>query len=106
MKPTAAILRHVNVVKAKRIYHRAGLLIPRHATYPRIAKAYVFLLCLMVSTQATSIVVLRTPTEVVLGADSRGTFFDGKTVEYKTVCKIYERGGVFFAVAGMAHDPL
>jgi len=66
----------------------------------------MFLLLLATPTFATSIVVSRTSNEVVLGADSKGTFDDGKSSTSRKVCKIYQRGNIFFAVAGLAHNPI
>ena len=52
---------------------------------------------------ATTIVVVRTPIDVSIAADSMATFGDGRTT---TVCKIYQLGDVFLSVAGTDHDPV
>jgi hypothetical protein len=51
----------------------------------------------------TSIVVVRTPTVVYLGADSK-TIIEGQPVADRKVCKIYQVDELIFAVAGFAGD--
>jgi len=51
----------------------------------------------------TSIIVLRTPSVVYLGADSK-TITEGQPVTDRKVCKIYQAHELFFAVAGIASD--
>jgi hypothetical protein len=55
---------------------------------------------------ATTIVVIRTPQEVVIAADSAATFQgDGRPVTTETVCKIYRvNDSLFFAVSGLVND--
>jgi hypothetical protein len=55
---------------------------------------------------ATTIVVIRTPQEVVIAADSAATFQgDGRPAGTETVCKIYQvNAGLFFAVSGLVSD--
>ncbi len=106
MKPSPAISAYVNVVKIKRVHPRSRLLVCPASTYARIAQAQIAILALSTITFATSIVVVRTPSEVVLGADSRGTFDDGQTITYKTICKIYSHKGVFYAISGLTADPI
>lgn len=48
----------------------------------------------------TAIVAVRTPTEIIVGADSKLTTTDGSIPEL--VCKIYQVGRVFFALAKYA----
>lgn len=48
----------------------------------------------------TAIVAVRTPTEIIVGADSKLTTNDGSATE--SVCKIYQVGRVFFALAKYA----
>ena len=54
----------------------------------------------------TTIVVIRTPQEVVIAADSSATVQgDGRRATTETVCKIYElRSNLFFAVSGLVND--
>jgi hypothetical protein len=67
----------------------------------RIAQTQVLLLSLSTISFATSIVASRTLDEVIIGADSLGTFDDGKTIVTRNVCKIHEHAGVIFAIAGV-----
>jgi hypothetical protein len=56
---------------------------------------------------ATTVVIIRTPQEVVIAADSAATIRgDGLPVTTQTVCKIYPAAaGLFFAVSGLVNDP-
>ena len=55
---------------------------------------------------ATTIVVVRTPDDLSIAADSMGTFRDDGGIETaRAVCKIYQIGDVFLGVAGLADDP-
>ena len=67
----------------------------------RLTRATFTLLTLTSITFATSIVASRTLDEVVIGADSLGTFDDGKNISTRNVCKIHEHAGVVFAIAGV-----
>lgn len=67
--------------------------------------------CLMLNmsvrqTLATTIVVIRTPAEIVLAADSRDTFEDKNSpTRTSDVCKIYQSsGGIYFALSGLVSD--
>src|SRR5262245_33054597 len=71
------------------------------AACARGARAMAALLSLTSITFATSIVSSRTLDEVVIGADSLGTFDDGKRIVTRNVCKIHEHAGVVFAIAGV-----
>lgn len=51
----------------------------------------------------TTIVIVRTPTELVVGADSKRVLAADKTIT-KSACKIVQVGDLFFAVAGIAED--
>lgn len=51
----------------------------------------------------TSIIVVRTPQVVYLGADSK-TITEGQPGTDRKVCKIYQADELFFAVAGFAGD--
>lgn len=55
----------------------------------------------------TTIVVIRTPDEVVIAADSAGTIRgDGLSATTESVCKVYELDSRFyFAVSGLVNDP-
>jgi hypothetical protein len=52
--------------------------------------------------KATTIVVIRTPVDVSIAADSVGTFGP----ETRTVCKIHRAQGVFLAIAGIDNDAI
>jgi hypothetical protein len=57
---------------------------------------------------ATTVVIIRTPQEVVIAADSAAAIHgDGLSATTQTVCKIYEvdGAGLFFAVSGLVNDP-
>ena len=71
----------------------------------RLARAIVVLLLLTSLTFATSIVASRTLDEVVIGADSLGTFDNGKSIVTRNVCKIHEHAGLVFAIAGLEVNP-
>jgi len=51
----------------------------------------------------TSIIVVRTPSVVYLGADSK-MIMEGQPLADRKVCKIYQADELFFAVAGFAGD--
>jgi hypothetical protein len=55
---------------------------------------------------ATTIIAVRTPTEIYVGADSKATVInqDG-TVFYRELCKIQQFGSIFFAAAGPTAGP-
>jgi len=63
---------------------------------------YILGVCAEINLAAGTIVVVRTPVEVSIAADSMATFGDGSTA---TVCKIYLQGEVFLGVVGTDHDP-
>jgi len=71
----------------------------------------IFMACLAIQTAFcstafadTSIVVIRMPWVVVMGADSKTTV-EGSETSAGTACKIYQAGDLFFAVAGLTNDP-
>ncbi len=105
VKPRLTILTNIDIIKVGWINPCVSLLILVPATYSYIAKAQILILLFSLSTFATSIVAVRTNSEVVIGADSRGLFVNG-AVTYRNVCKIHERNGVFFAIAGIEVDPI
>ena len=55
------------------------------------------------AAKATTIVAVKTDTEIVIGADSKVTDTFGNA-SIKQVCKIVQAGNVFFAYAGFARD--
>jgi hypothetical protein len=58
------------------------------------------------SALGTTIVEIRTPDEVVIAADSLGTFeSNSSSATQKPVCKIRRAGNFYFAVAGIVNDP-
>jgi hypothetical protein len=68
---------------------------------------FLFVLCQIGSAAATTIVMIRTPNEVVIAADSEGTFEgNAEPKRAESVCKIYQVGEHFFGVAGLVHDPV
>jgi hypothetical protein len=68
---------------------------------------YVIFFCGNCEVGATTIVVVRTPDEIAIAADSQGTFQGNNLpINRRTVCKVYQGAdGVFFAVAGLVNDP-
>jgi hypothetical protein len=55
---------------------------------------------------ATTIFVIGAPSEVVIAADSEGTFQgNGQPNTARTVCKFYQADDKFFALAGLVEDP-
>ena len=62
---------------------------------------YILAVCAGINAAASTIVVVRTPVDVSIAADSMATFGDGSTAR---VCKIYRLGEVFLGVAGTDHD--
>lgn len=56
--------------------------------------------------QGTTIVVLKTPSEIYVGADSLGTRHDGTSSRPESTCKIVQADNLFFyAVANISEDP-
>jgi hypothetical protein len=55
--------------------------------------------------EATIIIGIRTPDEVVIAADSMGTFQGFYPETTGPVCKVFTVGGVGFAVGGLAKSP-
>lgn len=60
-----------------------------------------------IKVNATTIVIIVTPQSVILGADSRGSFYDYVTLkeEKKSVTKIYKTDEYYFAIAGLTNNP-
>jgi Proteasome subunit len=70
--------------------------------------SYIVALLCAAQAGATTIVIIRTPQEVVIAADSAATIRgDGLPLTTQTVCKIYQidSGRMFFAVSGLVNDP-
>jgi len=61
----------------------------------------------MAPARATTVVIIRTPQEVVIAVDSAATIRgDGLPATTRTVCKIYQADtSLFFAVSGLVNDP-
>jgi hypothetical protein len=73
------------------------------STSPIVA---TLLCCWSFVARATTIVVVRTPVDVSIAADSLGTFSNHVgTVTEGPVCKIYQSGATFLGVAGIDNDP-
>lgn len=54
---------------------------------------------------ATTIIAIRTPEVFTIAADSAGTFISSsKPLKQELVCKIYQKGGVLYAIAGLTKD--
>jgi hypothetical protein len=57
-----------------------------------------------VASAQTSIVAVRTPNEMVVGADSKGQL-GGDRLYNIPLCKIVKANNLFFAISGLSHDP-
>ncbi|MGA8028347.1 MAG: hypothetical protein WB992_14480 [Bryobacteraceae bacterium] len=68
-----------------------------------------FVLCALILScapfaQATSIVILRSPSRVYIGADSRRTYRDSNNASYAgSICKIVPAGPLFFVASGLTY---
>jgi hypothetical protein len=72
----------------------------------RLAGIATFLLCGFGPAQCTTIVVVRTPVDVSMAADSRQTLIDANGNETpRDACKIYSVGNEFIGISGIAGDP-
>jgi hypothetical protein len=75
-----------------------------------LSRAEIAYLCLVLcltadSSKATSIVARWLPGTIAVGADSGGTFRGrGLAPHLEPVCKIYQSGDLYFAVAGLVGD--
>jgi hypothetical protein len=69
----------------------------------RILAIFGLLLCCSVDALPTTVVAIRTPTDVFIAADSLAAFLSAAP---QSVCKIYQIGSDFLAVAGIDHDPI
>jgi hypothetical protein len=85
----------------------AGLQRSRLTTSPTISRLFgitaILLTASLSLTKATTIVVARTPSEIVIGADSKVTDTYGKELNSQ-VCKIQQASNLFFAVEGLLKD--
>jgi hypothetical protein len=103
---------HVNILRVNVENYTATRIIegthksPTYRAKPYIARVLaISALFLFGSTigLSTTIVAIRTPTDVSIAADSIATF---QSAAPESVCKIYRAGTIFFGVAGMDHDPV
>ncbi len=74
----------------------------------RLLRLFCALYGLLRIAMATTVVVIRTPAEVIIAADSAETIqLNGRPAQTLTVCKIYQlESKLFFAVSGLVHDAL
>lgn len=109
MEPSPSVRTHVKVpannIKDGRL---GGWILPcgRNAERPKadISKMIVTIVLLIASSQialGTTIVIIWTPNQVVMAADSQGTFTGGIK---RPVCKIYALNGAFFGVGALVGD--
>jgi hypothetical protein len=111
MEPPFSVSTYVNVFRAHIEYNPALGIIERTTkaigSKPHILRGLKIALLFLVGViaRATTIVAVRTPTEVSIAADSLATLVgaDGK-VTTNDVCKIYSQGNVFIGVAGLANS--
>lgn len=68
-------------------------------------KIYLFILCclVVVSTNATTIVIYLTPEFVIMAADSKGFYNNAKTLkqESRIISKIYKTADIYFSLSGI-----
>lgn len=111
MEPHFCIETGINIFAVHRKDNTARRIIERTAkSDAKRSKAKVLGCCAIcalffwgtTSARATTIVVVYTPKEVSIAADSLGTFSTGP----QSVCKVYQAGEVFIGVAGAANDPI
>lgn len=109
MKPLLTVVANIYIKTTKAIYKTASLFVPRHR-YPSIVSDshtlpafWVLLAVALPATGQTCVVVYRTPTEVVVGADSKGTFATNKSIS-KSACKIIPIDNIAFACSGFVAD--
>ncbi|HEX3681074.1 MAG TPA: hypothetical protein VHU83_00935 [Bryobacteraceae bacterium] len=63
----------------------------------------LLLVCLCLPARATSIVILRSPDRIYIGADSRRTYRDPAATFEGTVCKIVPAGPFYFLASGLTY---
>jgi hypothetical protein len=111
VEPLLAVNAHVNVFGVHIKDNPALRIIKRptktnayrsKAHVSRVLAIAAMLCCGVIGARATTIVVVYTPKDVSIAADSVGTFETGP----KSVCKIYRMGNVFLGVAGIDNDPV
>ncbi|MBV9297102.1 MAG: hypothetical protein JO145_16135 [Acidobacteriaceae bacterium] len=71
-----------------------------------IARVFVFILVFISAVSAlhaTSIVILRSPTRVYIGADSRREYRNASGFYPGSVCKIVPAGNLFFVASGLTY---
>jgi len=108
MKPFYPIIRHIYIFVQK-IYNGAitTILIPN--PHSRVSKPHVFrtlicslsfFVCQESIANGTCIMAIRTPTQVVVAADSLGVPFGATTIKRQTFCKIAHHDSIYFACSG------
>lgn len=75
--------------KPGRAWHRAAFL--------------AMLICLSLPAHSTSIVILRSPDRIYIGADSRRMYRDPAATFEGTVCKIVRAGQLYFMASGLTY---
>jgi hypothetical protein len=106
MKPSLSVVAHVKVLTAKVINHTALSINVRPLLF-RPPPAYplwliVLLLAFVGSANGTAILLVWTPKEIVVAADSLSSDADGK--DTGSVCKIGKFGDAYFAISGYAKN--
>jgi len=68
--------------------------------------ASMFICCLCLELNATTIVIYITPQFVIMAADSKGVYTDASTYKVTTsiVSKIYKTGNIYFSLAGLTSN--
>jgi hypothetical protein len=78
------------------------------AKSPRVLRSLIYLsvsiLVLCVPAVATTLIGLRTPDGFIIAVDSKATYRGTGIKGSPTVCKIFQLGSLYFAVAGLAED--
>lgn len=67
------------------------------------ARLLLALMCFCVTARATSIVILRSPERIYIGADSRRMYRDPAATFEGTVCKIVPAGQFYFVASGLTY---
>jgi len=113
VKPSHTIVTHINI---KRVGIEDISVRARYChkdtqwTNAKISIAFLILLISSVQTSATSIVIFRTPEEIVIAADSMSGLISlvsptgAPTNTENDTCKITRTGNMFFASSGVSED--
>jgi hypothetical protein len=75
----------------------------RTETFSVLSRAMVVLLTVAAHLSATSIVILRSPERIYIGADSRRMYRDPAATFEGTVCKIVPAGQFYFLASGLTY---